>query len=234
MRLVSAVVGSLALVVAVLIGPASALAMPPLPTYNGLLDFPTIKQTLDSEEYSWRVELRPGQTLEVIDDRQAGVYYEDGHLAMVIEAESARDARGVAVPTSISISAGDVVTLAVHHRAGNAAAEGAPFTYPITPGPSFEVGYSTVTVTGPKDEQEERERIAREAAATEAESVQVCIGPTLKGRSLKVDRKRLRESGCRLGEVRGVRSRTAKVVKQFPAPGITRTAGAEVAVKLAG
>lgn len=237
MRLVSAVVGLLAFAAVVLAGSAPVSAEPPLPVYDGLLSFPTIKGSADPEEYSWRVELGDGQTLKAVDDQHAEVTFEDGHLAWVIKAESAHDARGKAVPTSISISEGDVITLTVHHRAGNVAADGVPFTYPITLGPGFEVGYSTVIVTGPKDEQElreERERIAREAAAVGVEEVRVCVVPALKGQSLKVDRRRLREAGCRLGDVRGIRSKTAKVIKQFPAPGTTRAASAEVAVKLAG
>jgi beta-lactam-binding protein with PASTA domain len=67
-----------------------------------------------------------------------------------------------------------------------------------------------------------------------SEAVPVCVVPSLKGWSLKADRKRLREAGCRLGDIRGARSKTAKVIKQFPAPGTTRAAGAAVAVKLAG
>jgi hypothetical protein len=207
------------------------------PTYDGLLSFRTIMGPADPEGSSWRVELQPGQELRAIDDQHAEVYYEDGHMAMSLQAEPAHDAHGAAVPTSVTVSDGDVVTLTVHHRAGDPAAGGAPFAYPITPGPSFEVGYSTVIVTGPDDEQklrEERERIAREAATTGRDPVRVCVVPALKGRSLNADRKRLREAGCRLGDLRGRRSSTAKVVRQFPIPGTTRPAGAEVAVKLAG
>ncbi len=237
MRLVSAVVGLLAFVAVVLAGPASVSAAPSLPPYDGLLGFPTIKQASDPEEYSWQVELGEEQVLREIDAQHAVVFYGDKHVAFVITAEPAHDAVGSAVPTTLAVSDRNVITLTVHHRAGNAAAEGAPFTYPITSGPSYEKGYSTVIISGPKDEQElreERDRIAREAAAAGVEEVRVCVVPSLKGQSLKVDHRRLREAGCRLGDVRGARTRTAKVIKQFPAPGTTRAAGAEVAVKLAG
>jgi hypothetical protein len=165
----------------------------------------------------------------------------DHHPAFGITAELARDATGSAVPTSLEVSAGNVVTLIVHHRAGNPAAGGAPFVYPISSGPAFEVGFSSVIVTGPKDEKElreDRERIAREEReareGAEPGPVRNCLVPRLKGRSLKVDRRKLREAGCRLGEVRGTRSKTAKVVKQNPGPGTTLAPDAEVGVKLGG
>jgi hypothetical protein len=59
-----------------------------------------------------------------------------------------------------------------------------------------------------------------------------CIVPKLKGHSLKADRKRLSKAGCKLGEVRGKKTKTAKVVKQNPKPGKVLTPGSEVSVKL--
>lgn len=218
-------------------GPASASAEP-LPVYSGLLSFPTIKAPTDPEEYSWKVTLQPGQELKAVDDRHAEVYFEDGHPLFGIEAAPARDADGTAVPTTIGVSEGDVVTLVVHHRPGDPAADGALFDYPITEGPAFEAGFSSVIVIGPKDEaelREERERIEREAReAAEGGAGRSCIVPRLKSQPLKVGRKKLREAGCRLGDVRGTRSKSARVVRQHPRPGTVLGLGAEVGVKLGG
>jgi hypothetical protein len=240
-RFASSIAAIVVLAAVAFAGQASATAEPLLPVYAGLLGFPTIKGPADSERYSWRVELWPGQELKAIDGQHAEVYYEDGHEAFGITAEPAHDASGATVPTDIEISEGDIVTLTVHHRDGNPAADGAPFTYPINSGYGWETGYSTVIVTGPKDEQElreERERIAREREAREATerakgaSTLACVVPRLKGGSLKADRLKLLEAGCSLGEVRGIRSKSAKVVRQYPRPGTARAVGAEVAVKL--
>lgn len=147
------------------IGPASASAS--FPPYEGM-DFPAIHGPSDPEEYSWAVTLGPGQQLESIDEQHAEVYYEDGTVSFLITAEPAHDATGAAVPTSLSVSAGNVVTLTVHHRAGNPAAAGLPFVYPVSSGPAFKVGEGTVIVQGPLDEselREARERIERENPA---------------------------------------------------------------------
>jgi PASTA domain-containing protein len=59
-----------------------------------------------------------------------------------------------------------------------------------------------------------------------------CVVPSLRGRSLKVSRKRLARADCRLGRVRGRRVGTSKVKRQSPAPGTALAAGARVSVKL--
>jgi hypothetical protein len=244
-RLSSVLAGLAVLGCVVLVGQASATADSPLPVYDGLMAFPTIKSSADPEQYSWRIELGPGQELRPIDGATAGVYYEDGTVAIVISTELAHDANGAAVPTDISVSEGEVVTLTVHHRAGNPAAAGASFTYPVSAGAGWEGGFSTVIVTGPKDETELREereaREAREERETleaaeraEREPVPICAVPRLRGGSVKASRLKLRAAGCELGEIRGTRSKTAKVIRQYPEPGTARTAGAEVAVKLGG
>jgi hypothetical protein len=144
----------LALLSCVSIGSASAAADPsPLPVYSGGMPFPTIHSAADPEEYSWEVELEDTQELVAIDDRHAEVYStEDHHPMTSISAEPARDADGSNVPTSLAVSAGNIITLTVHHRAGDPVAGGAPFDYPVTYGPAFEVGFSTVRVVMPPDE----------------------------------------------------------------------------------
>jgi len=244
-RLASAIAGLAVFACIASAGQASATADPLLPVFGGLLAFPTIKAPGDPEEYAWRVELRSGQELLPVDEETAVVQYEDGTVAEVITAESAHDSTGATVPTSLAVSDGDVVTLTVHHRAGNPAANGAPFAYPVSLGAGWEGGFSTVIVTGPKDEKELREereeRAAREeretreaAESVEREPVSICVVPRLRGGSVTAARRKLHAAGCNLGEIRGPRSMTAKVIRQYPAPGIVRAAGAEVAVKLGG
>lgn len=243
MRLSSAIAGLAVFACIASAGQASATADPLLPVYDGLLNFPTIKAPADPEEYAWRVELWPGQELLSIDGATAAVNYEDGTAAEVITVEPAHDSTGATVPTSLAVSDGDVVTLTVHHRTGNPVADGAPFDYPVSPGAGWEGGFSTVTITGPKDEKELREereeRAAREeretreaAESAEGEPVSTCIVPRLKGGSVKASRLKLHAVGCNLGEIRGPRSKAAKVARQYPTPGTARAVGAEVAVKL--
>jgi hypothetical protein len=154
-------------------GPTSASAS--LPTYDGILAFPTIHGPSDAEEYSWEVQLGAEQSLEQIDEQHAEVYYAyKHHPAFGITAEAAHDANGATVPTSLSVTEPNVITLIVHHRAGNPAVGGAPFVYPITAGAGWEWTGPPQIVTGPKDETELREeREARENAARQEPPVTV-------------------------------------------------------------
>ena len=233
------------LLVALAISPGSASAdSPGLPVFDGLMTFGPIQDPSAPEDFSWEVILGKEQSLKSIDSQYAEVVYEDGPRAYLIQAEAAHDADGSTVPTSLSVSEGDVITLTVHHQAGNPAAGGAPFVYPINPGPGWEGGFVTEIVVGPKDEQElreERERIAREEReALEAqwgkgEAAKSCLVPRLKGRSLKASKRRLREADCRVGKVRtlkGATARTGKVVKQSPLPGQELASGTPVSVAL--
>ena len=204
-------IGGLILAVA----PASVLADTPVfPPYDGDMTFAAIHDPSDPEEYSWEVQLSEGQGLEQIDEQTAEVYYQEGHLPMLaITAGPAHDAAGTAVPTSLGVSAGNIITLTVHHRAGNPAAGGAPFVYPVLGGPGWTGGFSTVIVTMPPRE---------EFPATQREEVpESCLVPKLKGRSLRAAKKRLEKSDCELGEVtrlKGVTTKAVKVVRQSPRP----------------
>ncbi len=187
------------------------------------MQFPEIHGPPAPEEYSWEVTLLEGQRLRSVGSQEAEVLYEDGVVAETIQAESAHDAEGAAVPTSIGVSEPNIVTLTVHYLGGNPAANGAPFVYPIVAGPSFEVGDSTVEVLEPESEKA-------------PESVpQDCFVPTLKGRSLKASRRRLRKADCEIGRVKKLKGATAKtglVVRQNPEPGLKLAPGATVRVTL--
>ena len=192
------------------------------------MGFAAIDGPSDPEEFSWEVILGKNQELESIDDQHAAVYYtgEGHHQAFGITAVPAHDAEGSTVPTSLAVSAGNVITLTVHHRTGNPAAGGAPFVYPVEAGHGWEGGFHTEFVIGPPDEQEireARERTARkEQEALEREwtnerLLDRCLVPKLNGKSLRAAKKMLRDAKCLLGHVRkrrGATSKTGKIVGQ--------------------
>jgi hypothetical protein len=89
------------------------------------------------------VALQEGETLKSVDEgRAASVFFEEEIQMILMIAMLAHDALGHGVPTHLSISAPYVVTLTVEPHLGNV-------VYPVTAGPAFEVGYSTVTVIKP-------------------------------------------------------------------------------------
>jgi hypothetical protein len=129
------------------------------PPFVGLMSFPAIEDVAGPDEFSWEVTLAEGQELEYVDSLHARVYYtEDNTTAFVIDAERAHGADGAEVPTSLEVRPGNVITLLVHHRAGNPAAGGAPFDYPIEAGGGWELGSGPVQIFGPPDEAELKKR----------------------------------------------------------------------------
>ena len=209
--------------------------------YDGLMSFPQIGGPSDPEEFSWEVKLGKGQRLRSIDSQHARVEYaEDGTVSSFIQAEPAHDAEGSTVPTSLSVSGEDVITLIVHHREGNPSAGGAPFVYPVDSGPPPGRGGESVVVSGPRDEAESGEdRGGGPAAEPEAVdgAASGCVVPRLTGRTLRASKRRLRKAGCRVGRVRrrgGVTFRTGRVVRQRPRPGAVLAQGRTVRLTLGG
>jgi hypothetical protein len=198
------------------------------------------------ERHPLRVTLREEQFLEQVSPTEVEAEYAGHSLAFRIVATKAHDADGTNVPTTLEVTGRDVVTLVVHHRAGNPAAGGAPFDYPITPGEGWEGGFQTIIVKGPPDETELREMSERErmektiieaspAAQIEPPPVPTCKVPTLRGYALRGAKNLLRGAHCGIGAVRlaaGATVGKGKVVKQFRAAGTELAAGAPVAVKL--
>lgn len=174
--------------------PAGAMTEP-LPVFNGTMDFGPLYATSDPEEFSWEVKLGKEEELKEIDDQNAGVYWEDGTLAMQIEATAAHDAVGATVPTTISVTSPNIITLTVHHR-------DEPFVYPVTMGVGWEGGFHPEVIA----------RIPGEPAPPPPPT---CVVPDLTGRSLRASRKILHQAHCRLGAVRGEQVRTAHVVTQY-------------------
>ncbi len=144
------------------------------------------------------------------------VYYpepEGGRLSWTVVAPLAHDAVGAAVPTSLSLSEGDVVTLTVHHRVGDPAAVGAPFVYPIFAGEGWEGGFHGIEIPIPVQESPE---------PSPSGAQPTCAVPGLKHDSLHRARAQLRAAGCALADVHhrsGVPARPGRVVKQAPPPG---------------
>jgi hypothetical protein len=95
------------------------------------------------------------------------------------------------------------------------------------PGPAGAVDVA-VTTTGGTTAAGAADRFtyANEPAAKK------CVVPKLKAKRLKAARRALSHADCRLGKVRGRRSRTAVVKKQSPKPGTVLPAGAEVNVRV--
>jgi hypothetical protein len=220
----------------------------PIRDYDGVM-FSEIHGLESPERYPLLVDLARRQELRQMSPTEVQVFYTGGTESFAITAEKAHDAEGARVPTTLEMTGEDEITLTVHHRAGNPAAGGGPFDYPITAGEGWEGGpYQTVIIKGPPDETElremsERERTEREIieasppSQVEGPPVITCKVPTLRGYSLRGAKNRLRAAHCGLGVVHlavGATAGKAKVVKQFHAAGTELTAGAPVAVKLGG
>lgn len=212
------------------VAPAGAGAEP-VPPYDGLMTFQTIQGPEGPEEFTWEVKLDEEQELRQVDDREAGVYYTDPeeHLAFSIKAIAAHDAEGKTVPTTIAVTLPNTITLTVHHRDGNPDAVGEPFDYPVSAGNGWEGGFQSHEIVGPADESQ---RPTPPTSVTLQTSEAPCVVPDLGGRTLRASRKMLRRSHCKLGEVRGERSRGSRVVRQFRLAGRSLPAGTEVGVKL--
>lgn len=165
------------------------------PLYDGAMTFHAIQGPEGPEEYSWEVNLGANQALREVDDREAEVYQTDPeHHVFSITAAPAHDVDGTNVPTTLSVTLPNIITLTVHHRSE-------PFDYPVVQGSGWEGGFQTHIVEGPPGEV--------------SPPPPTCVVPDLTGRSLQASRRLLHRSHCRLGAVRGEQLRTAHVVKQY-------------------
>ena len=222
-------VGSFLLLSLVIVGSASAfVGSLALPTYHGAMDFSPIHEVAGPEEFTWEVSLGEGQELRAIDDHHALVLHSvSGHAVYAVIATAAHDSIGSDVPTSLEVSDGNVITLTVHHRAGNPVT-GSPFDYPIIAGEGWEGGFQTTVIQGPPPEPVHGAEMAPSGA-------DYCVVPMLKGRTLKGAKGQLREAGCRIGDVtkrKGATARTGRVVRQSSKPGATVAPGTMVGVTL--
>lgn len=196
------------------------------PTFDGVMSFPAIQGPGDPEEYCWEVEFNEEEEeLRQIDNTHVGAFYGDGTQSMWITAQVAHDAEGATVPTTLALTARNMITLTVHHRAGNPAAGGAPFDYPVVQGPGWEGGFQTTEVKmSPPTEQ---------SPVAQGPPSPTCEVPVLQGRTVKSARRALLVSGCQLGPIRGRRHLGARIVKQYRPAYKVVPAGTEVGVRLA-
>jgi hypothetical protein len=216
----------------------------PVREYDGSMFF-GITGPESPERYPLRIHLGEEQVLRQLSPTEVQVVYASGLVALTITAVKAHAADGASVPTTLEQTGRDVATLVVHHRAGNPAAAGAPFDYPIMEGEGWEGGFETVFVKGPPDEAELRAMHEREAAANRSSPAadepssltpaSRCTVPALRGLDLPAAKARLQAAHCAIGKVHradGVNVGKGLVVKQFHAAGAKLAAETPIAVKL--
>jgi PASTA domain len=196
-----------------------ATSAPAASLSEGGMSFQAITSVAGPEDFSWTVNLGDDQELKAIDDQSVGVFYEDGHPAFTLHAVKARDAVGTKVPTTIAVSGPDMITLTVHHRAGNPLAGGAPFVYPVVAGAGWEGGLQTYIVQMPPGE---------------FPPPKTCLVPRLKGKTLKAAKRLLAAANCSLGRLKKLKTiaKAGRVVGQSLAPGIQLPEGTAVRITL--
>jgi hypothetical protein len=225
---------ALVVCLAIAVAPAAAEegnTAPIRPVSAGGLRIPDILGPEAPEEYPVQYKnVVEGVRFSQIDEQTILVEYLGKNSPdSTIKALPAYANDGAVVPTAIRLSEdaeGPIITMIVRHRAGNPAAGGAPFAYPITGGPETSKGgffAGAVETT--------------EAPATPEPTAPVtaCKVPALRGLTVKAAKARLRAAHCALGPVHvpaGVTEAKGKVVKQFRPAGTKLAAGAKVAVKL--
>lgn len=104
------------------------------PTFDGLTTFESIRGSSATENFAWNVELAEDQYLSQLDAQHVSVMFDEIHASFTIAAEPAHDALGTSVPTSLTVSGPNEVTLTVHHKSQ-------PYVYPIVAGAGWKGGY---------------------------------------------------------------------------------------------
>jgi PASTA domain len=207
------------------------------PISDGGFGFPVIAGPAAPEEYPLLLgPVSQGLRWRQVDDQEVVYEYIEGDvISYALVVEPAHDAVGAAVPTTLQLSEsadGPVVTLTAHFRAGNPAAGGAPFVFPITGGSGWAGGFHSVST----ELNEPTPAPAAVATSPPPAPVPTCTVPALRGLNLRAAKARLRAADCTVGKVlaaAGTRPAKGKVVRQFDAAGTRLAAGAPVAIKLA-
>jgi hypothetical protein len=153
------------------------------PVFDGIMAFQNIRDASAPREFSWEVELWPGQTLHLIDTKTAEVELADGSEAFLISAELAHDVVGTSVPSTLSVE-GNILTLHVEDQASN-------LVFPVMAGTGWYGGLTTEYPTPPLNElqirereerrereEEEARKAAEEATAEEPEASPESEGPS--------------------------------------------------------
>lgn len=147
-------------------------------------------------------------------------------------------------PTSGPTAGGTSVTISGHNFTGATAVNfgsmpASSFTVDsdteiTATSPSSAAGTVDVTVTTPAGQTAAAAASKFTFVAPPVVVEAHCVVPKLVGKTLKASRKKLKKAGCTLGRVKGHRTRSARVKKQTPKPGVVLAAGAKVNVKLGG
>lgn len=138
-------------------------------------------------------------------------------------------------PTAGSIAGNTTVTIKGHDFNG---ASGVKFGTKVAA--SFTVNSETeITATSPRSLKPGRFEVTVSTVAGESSgsgsghfTYTACVVPKLKGKTLSVSKRKLKNAGCKLGKVGGTKSKTAKVVTQNPKAGKVVLPGSKVSVKV--
>lgn len=131
------------------------------PLSDGGLSFDNIRDSSAPEHYAYEMNLSPELEMRLVDPQHVEVDYKDGGFAAyTVTAVPAHDAVGTTVPTHLSVSGGNLLTLTVEHRGPSSA--GGSFVYPVVAGTGWEGGFRTISVDlteppPPVEEEEEEE-----------------------------------------------------------------------------
>jgi hypothetical protein len=136
------------------------------PEYNGDETFQAIRSDSSPETYSWIVHISAKQKLISVNSTQAEVVYADGTRAFLISAETAHDATGTSVPTSLEVN-GEILTLIVDFHSGH-------YVYPIVAGQSWETSYQVPVIEKPEEiVVENNPPVPSESPLTKAEAKRI-------------------------------------------------------------
>lgn len=118
------------------------------PVYDGIMAFSAIRDITAPTEYSWEVNIGPGEYLQSLDSEHIGLFWGDGTEALLISSQPAHGADGESIATTLSLSEGNVITETVHHRVSGV-------VYPVTAGVGWNGGWQFTpgTVSEPMSEE---------------------------------------------------------------------------------
>jgi sugar lactone lactonase YvrE len=141
------------------------------PLSDGGLSFADIRGPSAPEHYAYEMDLGPEFRLQQSDPQHIEVvYWKYGVTAFVITAEQAHDVIGSTVPTHLSISGPEKITLTVEHRGASPAGGG--FVYPVMGGAGWQGGYYAVAFEmneplPPAESEEEEEELEEEGVVVD-------------------------------------------------------------------
>jgi hypothetical protein len=138
-------------------------------------------------------------------------------------------------PASGSVAGGTAVKISGHDFTTASAVK-----FGSTPASTFTVNSETeITATAPPSPTVGRVDVTATTLAGTSVTLSAdrfdyegCVVPKLKGTSLKTSRRKLRNSDCKLGSIRGLKGKTSKVLAQNPRVGKVLAPASKVSVKV--